>query len=69
MVDFASAEANNPFNFAAGAGMIGKANKARQGIAGIGHNQRTAHSMIQAQASVVSDDVARKIFDCRQRNG
>jgi hypothetical protein len=29
MVDFASAEANNPFNFAAGAGMIGKGNKVR----------------------------------------
>jgi hypothetical protein len=39
MLQFAKSEVNNPFNFAAGAGMIGKANKARQGIAGIGHNQ------------------------------
>jgi hypothetical protein len=61
MVDFASAEANNPFNFAAGAGMIGKANKARQGIAGIGHNQGPP-MFDKGIASVMSDDVARKIF-------
>jgi hypothetical protein len=35
MVDFASAEANNPFNFAGASAIIGKANKARQGIASL----------------------------------
>ena len=60
MVDFASSEANNPFNFAAGAGMIGKANKARQGIAGIGHNQ--GPPLDSGIGTVVSDDVAKQIF-------
>jgi hypothetical protein len=61
MVDFASSEANNPFNFAAGAGMIGKANKVRTGIAGIGHNQGPP-MFDKGIASVMSDAVARKIF-------
>jgi len=54
-------EVNNPFNFAAGAGMIGKANKARQGIAGIGHNQGPPLTD-SGIGTVVSDDVARQIF-------
>jgi hypothetical protein len=45
----------------AGAGMIGKANKARQGIAGIGHNQGPP-MFDKGIASVMSDAVARKIF-------
>jgi hypothetical protein len=35
MLQFAKSEANNPLNFLAGAGMIGKANKVRQGIASL----------------------------------
>jgi hypothetical protein len=61
MVDFASSEVNNSFNFAAGAGMIGKANKVRTGIAGIGHNQGPP-MFDKGIASVMSDAVARKIF-------
>ena len=62
MLQFAKSEANNPLNFLAGAGMIGKANKARQGIAGIGHNQGPPLND-SGTGTVVSDDVARKIFD------
>jgi hypothetical protein len=40
MVDFASSIVNDPFNFAASAGMIGKANKARQGIASLDESSR-----------------------------
>jgi hypothetical protein len=62
MLQFAKSEANNPFNFVAGAGMIGKANKVRQGIAGIGHNRGPSLND-SGTGTVVSDDVARKIFD------
>ena len=60
MLQFAKSEANNPLNFLAGAGMIGKGNKARQGIAGIGHNQ--GPPLDSGIGTVVSDDVARQIF-------
>ena len=61
MVDFASSEVNNPFNFAGASAIIGKANKVRTGIAGIGHNQ--GPPLDSGIGTVVSDDVARKIFD------
>jgi hypothetical protein len=40
MVDFASSIVNDPFIFAGSAGMIGKANKARQGIASLDESSR-----------------------------
>jgi hypothetical protein len=40
MVDFASSIVNDPFIFAHSAGMIGKANKARQGIASLDESSR-----------------------------
>ena len=61
MVDFARSEINNPLNFGI-TGPINKANKARQGIASIGHN-RGPSLTDSGTGTVVSDDVARKIFD------
>jgi hypothetical protein len=61
MVDFASSEVNNSFNFGI-TGPINKANKVRQGIAGIGHNRGPSLND-SGTGTVVSDDVARKIFD------
>jgi len=40
MVDFVSAEANNPFNFVAATAAIGKANKVRQGIASLDESSK-----------------------------
>jgi len=61
MVDFARSEINNPLNFGI-TGPINKANKVRQGIASIGHN-RGPSLTDSGIGTVVSDDVARKIFD------
>jgi hypothetical protein len=53
-------EVNNPLNYLAGAGAIGKVDKARK-AAGIGHNK--GPSIFGAgSGTVVSDDVARQIF-------
>ena len=54
-------EVNNPFNYLAGAGAIGKVDKART-VAGIGHNKGPS-IFGTGSGTVVSDDVARKIFD------
>ena len=53
-------EVNNPINYLAGAGAIGKVDKARK-VAGIGHNQGPP-MFDKGIASVMSDDAARKIF-------
>jgi hypothetical protein len=52
----------DPLNFAGGVGGISKADKLRRGIASIGHNKGPSLDNLQG-GTVVSDDVARKIFD------
>lgn len=61
LVNLIKEEINNPFNYAAGAGFLSKANKARK-VAGIGHNKGPSLLQEDATGSVVKDDVARKIF-------
>ena len=62
LVDMVRAEINNPLNFFPATAPISKADKLRRGIAGIGHNQGPSLDNLQG-GTVVSDDVARKIFD------
>ena len=73
MADIARAEANNPLNFLAGAGMIGKANKARQGIAGIGHNQGppldSAPQYLSPKSKAEFDKFESRAFERSQREG
>ena len=53
-------EVNNPLNYLAGAGAIGKVDKVRK-AAGIGHNKGPS-IFGTGSGTVVSDDVARQIF-------
>jgi hypothetical protein len=73
MLQFAKSEVNNPFNFAAGAGMIGKGNKVRTGIAGIGHNQGppldSAPQYLSPKSKAEFDKFESRAFEKSQREG
>lgn len=72
LVDMARAEVNNPFNFMAGAGFLGKANKARQGIASIGHNQGppldTAPKYLSPRSQAEYNKLESRAFEKSQRD-
>ena len=73
LVDMARAEINNPFNFMAGAGFLGKANKARSGIASIGHNQGppldTAPKYLSPRSQAEYNKLESRAFEKSQREG
>jgi len=73
LVDMARAEVNNPFNFMAGAGFLGKANKARSGIASIGHNQGppldTAPKYLSPRSQAEYNKLESRAFEKSQREG
>ena len=72
LVDMVRAEVNNPFNFMAGAGFLGKANKARQGIASIGHNQGppldTAPKYLSPRSQAEYNKLESRAFEKSQRD-
>jgi len=72
MVDFARSEINNPLNFGI-TGPINKANKARQGIASIGHNQGppldTAPKYLSPRSQAEYNKLESRAFEKSQREG
>ncbi len=73
MVDFALAEAQNPLNYFPATATIGKANKVRQGIASIGHNQGplldTAPKYLSPRSQAEYNKLESRAFEKSQREG
>ena len=73
MVDFALAEAQNPFNYFPATATIGKADKVRRGIASIGHNQGppldTAPKYLSPRSQAEYNKLESRAFEKSQREG